>query len=126
MPGDLLAALALTWSGNGAPILAACRFLLVLPRATRAPRIERLDSGSRREASARGGALSSDAPARLDISRDVDAARAREALHEPSSFAKNCTFLSCHYPFGAKLANLTEHFLVCKPSYKYINAKVNG
>ena len=79
MPGDLLAALALTWNGNGAPILAACRFLLVL-RATRAPRIGRLDGGSRRDASARGGALSSDAPARLDISRDVDAARAREAL----------------------------------------------
>ena len=102
MPGDLLAALALTWNGNGAPILAACRFLLVL-RATRAPRIGRLDGGSRREASARGGALSSDAPARLDISRDVDAARAREALHEPSSSAKDCTFSRCHYPLGAKI-----------------------
>ena len=51
MPGDLLAALALTWNGNGAPILAACRFLLVLrahegaadrtPRRRVAPRRER-------------------------------------------------------------------------------------
>lgn len=127
MPGDLLVALALTWNGNGAPILAACRFLLVLRRATRAPRIERLDGGSRREASARGGALSSDAPARLDISRDVDAARAREALREPSPFAKDCTFSRCHIILSArKLANVTEHFLVCEPSQKYINAKMNG